>query len=108
MTEAADVPMAMGLEFYLEPFDGQYHYQLYMVEDAESVTVDLYDDKTFAFKETILQLNDQSKGVVEGSLKKDRIPAKGSYVANITVITTNGEKYQYQTPILIEDTLRQE
>ncbi|PWU66989.1 S8 family serine peptidase [Gracilibacillus dipsosauri] len=108
VTEAADVPMAMGLEFYLEPFDGQYHYQLYMVEDAESVTVDLYDDKTFAFKETILQLNDQSKGVVEGSLKKDRIPAKGSYVANITVITTNGEKYQYQTPILIEDTLRQE
>ncbi|MFC4402865.1 S8 family serine peptidase [Gracilibacillus xinjiangensis] len=101
LTEEAKAPMAMGLEFYFELLDGQYHYQLYVVEEASDVTIDLYDANTYAFVQTIVEEKDVPKGVFQGVLDQNDLPESGAYIANITV--ENGEEtYQYQTMVMVE------
>lgn len=95
LTDEAEVPKAMGLEWVVEPIEDRLEYQFYLVEDAVRLTVDLYDAKTFAFSGEIITLTDVEKGVVEGELRRDKLPPYGEYIANITVETEKGT-YSYQ------------
>ncbi|WP_163539120.1 S8 family serine peptidase [Gracilibacillus sp. YIM 98692] len=96
LTEDTPLPKAMGLEFALEPLDDAYQYQFYLTEEAESVTVDLYDPYTFAFQQTLLQLESPEQGVVKGKIEKDAVHEKGMFLANITVEFAD-DVFQYQT-----------
>ncbi|MFC4386510.1 S8 family serine peptidase [Gracilibacillus marinus] len=101
LTEHAEIPMAMGLDFYLEFFDDHYKYQLYIVEQNSKVTIDLYDSNTLEFIQTIVKKDGVNQGVLEGELAIKDVPTSGTYLANITIEA--GEKeYQYQSIIQIE------
>ncbi|WP_194287445.1 S8 family serine peptidase [Gracilibacillus oryzae] len=102
LTEKAEAPMAMGLEFYFELLDGDYHYQLYVVEDASDVTIDLYKPDTYEFVQTMVERKDVPKGVLKGVLNGNELPEAGTYIANISVSAESGESFQYQTMIMVE------
>lgn len=95
ITEEAEIPKAMGLEWGLEPLNDTIQYQFYLVEDAHKITVDLYDSKTFALFGEMITLTDVKKGVIEGVLKEDQLPPPGEYIANVT-IETDKETFSYQ------------
>nr|WP_052000916.1 S8 family serine peptidase [Gracilibacillus halophilus] len=95
-----DVPKGMGFEFYVEPLStDEYSYQMYVVEEAKSITVDLYQPETFSFEQTIVQVKDRQPGVMKGTIDEKKLPSRGSYLANITIQLTDGNTYQYQTMV---------
>lgn len=100
LTETAEIPEAMGLEFTLSPIDSAYQYQLYLVENAKKLTIDLYDATTFAFVTNVLELKEPSTGVIEGSVELNE--QKGEYIANIKIEKESDETYDYQVPIWLE------
>ncbi|WP_066188096.1 S8 family serine peptidase [Gracilibacillus timonensis] len=91
----ADIPQAMGLELDIIPFEDSYQYQLYLVEAANKVTIDLYDPVTFAFVTTAAEVKDAPQGVLEGEINQTEL-LEHAYIANVTVETTTGQTYQYQ------------
>ncbi|GAA0289423.1 minor extracellular serine protease Vpr [Gracilibacillus halotolerans] len=95
LTEEADIPQAMGLEWGMEPINGTIQYQFYLVENANKITVDLYDARTFAYNGEIITLKDVTQGVIEGELEAEKLPPPGEYIANIT-IETDKEIFSYQ------------
>ncbi|SFM16463.1 minor extracellular serine protease Vpr [Gracilibacillus orientalis] len=96
LTEAHDIPKAMGLELTITPLEDRYHYQLYLVEKAEKLTIDLYDAKTFAFVTTLVERKDLKPGVIEGEIEQQN-QLNDQYIANITIQTNENKTYQYQT-----------
>ncbi|MBM7571282.1 S8 family serine peptidase [Aquibacillus albus] len=103
INQEADYPRVMGMEFALKVFsDDEYQYRLYLPEDAQSVTIDLYDSHSMAFERTLLELENQKQGVIEGTMEMRDVGDKGEYLANVSVKTTSGETYDYQTDLYIE------
>ncbi|WP_058308701.1 S8 family serine peptidase [Gracilibacillus massiliensis] len=101
LTETDEIPKAMGLELAITPLDDSYQYQLYLVENAEKLTIDLYDAKTFAFVTTMDEINEPASGVIEGKVElNDQL--KGEYIANIKIESESKETYDYQTLIWLE------
>lgn len=96
LTEENEIPKAMGLELTITPLEDSYHYQLYLVEAAEKLTIDLYDANTFAFVTTLEERTALQPGVIEGEIEQQQL-LEGHYIANITIQTSNGQIYQYQT-----------
>ncbi|MFD2655757.1 S8 family serine peptidase [Gracilibacillus thailandensis] len=96
LTEANDIPKAMGLELTITPLEDSYHYQLYLVEEAEKMTIDLYDAKTFAYVTTLVERTDLEPGVIEGEVEQLE-QLQTQYIANITIETNENQTYQYQT-----------
>ncbi len=99
----AEYPKAMGVEFAIKPFtDDQYQYRMYLPEGAEKLTVDLYNPSTLRYDRTILELQNQEPGLVEGVLEKRNIGKKGQYLANIIIKTDKEHQYSYPTTLQIE------
>nr|WP_269435842.1 S8 family serine peptidase [Gracilibacillus suaedae] len=96
LTEEHDIPKAMGLELTITPLEDSYHYQLYLVEKAEKMTIDLYDAKTFAYVTTLVERTDLNPGVIEGEVEQQE-QLQTQYIANITIETNHNQTYQYQT-----------
>ncbi|QDP42242.1 S8 family serine peptidase [Radiobacillus deserti] len=102
VNKEANFPRIMGFEFGLQAFsDGKYEYRLYLPGGAKGLTVDLYDAKTLQFKRTLLQLEELKKGLTEGVIEGRKVGDSGSYLANITIVTENGETYYQQVPVKI-------
>ncbi|WP_407269302.1 S8 family serine peptidase [Radiobacillus sp. PE A8.2] len=103
VNQEADYPKAMGLEFTLQAFaQNQYHYRLYLPEQAEKVTVDLYNPATFRFERTLFELEDQAPGLIEGTMEQRNVGDSGEYLANITIETEDSKQYTYQAPLMVE------
>ncbi|SHM62264.1 S8 family serine peptidase [Gracilibacillus kekensis] len=101
LTDADEIPKAMGLELVVTPINDAYQYQLYLVENAQKLTIDLYDSKTFAFVTTMTEIEEPVSGVIEGAVELgDQL--KGEYIANIKIENDSNETYDYQTVIWIE------
>ncbi|MGP4038893.1 S8 family serine peptidase [Gracilibacillus sp. D59] len=96
ITEAHDIPKGMGLELTVTPLEDSYHYQLYLVEEAKKLTIDLYDAKTFAFVTTLVKRTELKPGVIEGEIEQQK-QLNNQYIANITIETNENQTYQYQT-----------
>ncbi|WP_228552299.1 S8 family serine peptidase [Gracilibacillus salitolerans] len=96
LTEAHDIPKAMGLELTITPLEDTYHYQLYLVEEADKLTIDLYDAKTLEFVTTLVERTELKPGVIEGEIEQQE-QLQNQYIANITIKTNENQTYQYQT-----------
>ncbi len=96
ITEAHDIPKAMGLELTITPLEDTYHYQLYLVEEADKLTIDLYDAKTLEFVTTLVERTELKPGVIEGEIEQQE-QLQNQYIANITIKTNENQTYQYQT-----------
>ncbi|WP_305037450.1 S8 family serine peptidase [Gracilibacillus salinarum] len=96
LSDDHEIPTAMGLELSVTPLEDGYHYQLYLVEEAEKLTIDLYNPQTFAYETTIVEREDLQPGVIEGDIERNS-DIKGQYIANITIETKEKKTFQYQT-----------
>ena len=103
LNQEGDYPKAMGIEFSLKTFsDDEYQYRMYLPEGASEITVDLYDPVSLMFDRTLLRLENQEQGIIEGTIEKRKLGAGGQYLANITITTEDGKMHSYPTEIIIE------
>ncbi|MDX8047634.1 S8 family serine peptidase [Gracilibacillus sp. S3-1-1] len=96
VTGNEEIPKGMGFELLVTPLDDTYHYQLYLVEETEKLTIDLYDMATFSYVTTIVEETELMPGVVEGEISQEN-QLQNQYIANITIETSENQTYQYQT-----------
>ncbi|WP_272466447.1 S8 family serine peptidase [Terrihalobacillus insolitus] len=103
LIKGGDYPKAMGFDFSLEALsDDMYQYSLYLPEGAEKVTVDLYDPQTFQYKRTLLEMDDQQVGLIEGTMEERKVGKGGQYLAVVSITTSNDKTYTYPSNIVIE------
>jgi minor extracellular serine protease Vpr len=102
INQSADQPKIAGIEFSVKPFNSStYSYSLYLTEELELLSIDLYDIDTLAYRGNLLDLKDPVVGANEGEIPGYHIP-KGNSLAIVTAINTKGEVEIAEMPIVIE------
>lgn len=104
LKEGENSPKAMGFELSITPMETEYHFQLYVAEAAEKLTIDLYEANTFEFVTTLAEIEEPEIGVQEGSFESTSELA-GTYIVNIQVMDLEGDTYDYQTMLQLDGSL---
>lgn len=103
ISQSADDPKAMGLEFSLKPFSSDtYRYQLYLGDHIEHAEVYLYQPDTLLYDRTLIEIDAPKPGMNEGEIKKKAVPPTGQYIALIAVRLENGKYETYESMIYIQ------
>ncbi|MEQ6377003.1 S8 family serine peptidase [Bacillaceae bacterium S4-13-56] len=98
----ANFPRITALEWMRNPLEqDEYKYKIYVAEDVEELTIDLYDPNTLEFKRTLLTDGDLEAGLIEGSLSTHEAGEPGIYLAVIQAKTAFGYS-SYEGTIQIE------
>lgn len=101
--ETTNYPLLMGFGVGLKPFSvDEYMYQFYLVEQAKSLRIDLFDPDTLTFVQTLLTLKDLPAGLNKGDLSLTDIPAPGQYIAKLTIEQENDSQTTYEQELWIE------
>lgn len=101
--ETTNYPFLMGFGVGLKPFtQDDYMYQFYIVDEAHTLQVDLFDPHTLTFQQTLLTLTDLEAGLNKGDLRATMIPEPGQYIAQITIEHEDGKITEIEQPLVIE------
>ncbi len=102
VNNTADYPRAMGLEFSMKMFDrDMYTYKLYVADDVEEISIQLYDPDTLLYDRQLLKIDEPIMGMNEGELRESQVGEPGYYMAFINVILKDGTYETYQTEVHI-------
>ncbi|ASK62080.1 peptidase S8 [Virgibacillus phasianinus] len=100
LNETGDYQKAMGLEFSLKPFsDDTYMYRLYVTDEAEHISVDLYNPDTLVHEQTLFEIDEPVVGMNEGYLDEKDVNASGNYLVLVTLTLSDGTYDSYVTEL---------
>src|SRR5690606_3937294 len=89
-----------GFSLRLHPLkEDVYTYELYAIEDAKSIVVQLFEPDTLVYVGDLLRLENVEKGIHEDELQRNDIEYRGSFYGLIIAELDNGEIVQYEAPI---------
>ncbi len=91
-----------GFSLRLHPLkEDVYTYELYAIEDAKSIVVQLFEPDTLVYVGDLLRLENVEKGIHEDELQRNDIESRGSFYGLIIAELDNGEIVQYEAPIYL-------
>ncbi|WP_404455860.1 S8 family serine peptidase [Virgibacillus necropolis] len=104
LNETGDYQKAMGLEFSLKAFsDDTYVYRLYVTDDVEHITVDLYNPDTLVHEKTLFEIDEPVVGMNEGFLDKKKVDVSGKYKVLVTLTLSGGTYDSYVTELIVTE-----
>lgn len=103
VVEEADQPTSMGFDLYPSPWEEKmFSYQMYLTEQIDTCIVELYDPTTLIHQGTLLETEQLTIGMNEGTLEKEDVPFEGTFIAVIQMQRTTGEITQEIVPLTID------
>jgi len=102
INKTASFPKAMGFDLKPDPFhEDQYKYQFYVADEAEKVSIHLYDPATLFHEQKLLELKDVKVGLNEGYLDKKQFTDKGNYKVVLSILLKDGTYTSAEGDVLI-------
>lgn len=102
LNQTGDYQKAMGLEFALKAFsDDTFVYRMYVTDDVEHVTVDLYNPDTLVHEKTLFEIDDPVVGMNEGYLDKKKVNVSGKYKVLVTLQLSDGTYESHVTELVV-------
>lgn len=91
-----------GFSIRIHPLrEEEYTYELYVIENAKSISVQLYESDSLLYVGELLKIENVKKGIYKETLEREKIEFKGSYYGLIIAELENGTIVQYEVPIYL-------
>lgn len=91
-----------GFSIRLHPLrENIYTYELYAIEDAKSIVVQLFESESLMYVGDLLQLKDVEKGIHKAEINRKDVEFRGAYYGLMIVELENGKIVQYEVPIYL-------
>ncbi|ASN04065.1 S8 family serine peptidase [Virgibacillus necropolis] len=104
LNKTGDFQKAMGFEFSLKAFsDDTYVYRMYVTDEVEHLTVDLYNPDTLVHEKTLFEINEPVVGMNEGYLDKKEVDVSGTYKVLVTVTLSDGTYDSHLTELTVTE-----
>lgn len=91
-----------GFSIRIHPLrEEEYTYELYVIENAKSISVQLYESDSLLYVGELLKIENVKKGIYKEILEREKIEFKGSYYGLIIAELENDTIVQYEVPIYL-------
>lgn len=91
-----------GFSIRIHPLrEEEYTYELYVIENAKSISVQLYESDSLLYVGELLKIENVKKGIYKETLEREKIEFKGSYYGLIIAELENDTIVQYEVPIYL-------